>query len=67
MKVGVPRMTHDVLTTRQLNRATLARQMLLERHDMGIVEATERLVGLQAQVTEGAVSGALEPAGELPA
>ncbi len=39
------------LTDRQLNRATLARQMLLERSDMGIVEAVEWLLGLQAQQT----------------
>jgi hypothetical protein len=50
-------MTKDVLTTRQLNRATLARQMLLERQEMGIVEATEHLLGLQAQVTEGPYQG----------
>jgi hypothetical protein len=39
------------LTLAQLNRATLARQMLLERQDMGILEATEQLVGMQGQVT----------------
>jgi hypothetical protein len=38
-----------VLTRRQLNRATLARQMLLERVDLGAEEAVEQLVGLQAQ------------------
>ena len=37
------------LTHRALNRATLARQMLLERSDIGIVEATRFLGGLQAQ------------------
>jgi hypothetical protein len=40
-----------VLTTRVLNRTTLARQMLLERHDSTPAAAMERLVGLQAQAT----------------
>lgn len=44
-------MSSQPLTDRQLNRATLARQMLLERSDMGIVEAVEWLLGLQAQQT----------------
>jgi hypothetical protein len=44
-------MSSQSLTDRQLNRATLARQMLLERSDMGIVEAAEWLLGLQAQQT----------------
>ena len=50
-------MTSPVLTNRALNRATLARQMLLQRQDMGIVEAVEHLLGLQAQVTEGPYQG----------
>lgn len=50
-------MSSDILTTRQLNRATLARQMLLERGQMGTVEAVEHLLGLQAQVTEGPYQG----------
>ena len=37
------------LSRRALNRATLARQMLLRRHDIAILDAVERLVGLQAQ------------------
>jgi hypothetical protein len=42
-------MAAQVLTTRALNRATLKRQMLLERSDMPIAEAVEFLGGLQAQ------------------
>jgi hypothetical protein len=38
-----------VLTLRELNRATLARQMLLERASIGVVPAIERLAALQAQ------------------
>ncbi|MEA2249374.1 MAG: hypothetical protein QOH46_3903 [Solirubrobacteraceae bacterium] len=42
-------MAADPLTVRQLNRATLARQMLLARERVGVVDAVERLGGLQAQ------------------
>ena len=37
------------LTARQLNRATLARQLLLRREELDVVEAVRRLVALQAQ------------------
>jgi hypothetical protein len=40
----------DRLTLLELNRATLARQHLLERSDMTPVAMVEHLVGLQAQV-----------------
>ncbi|MGW7099300.1 winged helix DNA-binding domain-containing protein [Streptomyces sp. NPDC054838] len=41
--------THPVLGTRALNRATLARQLLLHRAPMSAAEAVAHLVGLQAQ------------------
>ncbi|GAA4011148.1 winged helix DNA-binding domain-containing protein [Allokutzneria multivorans] len=38
-----------VLSRRALNRATLARQMLLERKDISVLDAVSHLVGMQAQ------------------
>jgi hypothetical protein len=42
--------TEPVLTDRALNRATLARQLLLQRDPMSPIDAVAHLVGLQAQV-----------------
>src|ERR687897_286385 len=42
-------MRPDRLTRRQLNRATLARQLLLERSDLSVIAAVENLIGLQSQ------------------
>src|SRR5437868_4011075 len=37
------------LTARRLNRATLARQLLLERQPLTVADAVQRIVALQAQ------------------
>jgi Winged helix DNA-binding domain len=39
-----------VLSRRALNRATLARQLLLTRADLPVLDVVDRLVGMQAQV-----------------
>ncbi len=51
-------MTPRVLSLRELNRATLARQMLLGREDLPVYDAVRRLVGLQAQVPVSMMSRA---------
>jgi hypothetical protein len=42
-------MAERLVKLRELNRATLSRQMLLERQNLPVPDAIERLVGLQAQ------------------
>jgi hypothetical protein len=46
-----------VLTRRELNRATLARQLLLERSHRSVAELLEHLVGMQAQTPHTAYVG----------
>jgi hypothetical protein len=46
-----------VLTQRELNRATLARQQLLKRARLGVVPALERVAGLQSQLAATAYVG----------
>ncbi len=47
---SVADVSNDVLSLRALNRATLARQLLLERAQLAPLDAVAHLVGLQAQV-----------------
>jgi hypothetical protein len=42
-------LTHRVLSTRELNRALLARQLLLERSPLPLTRALEQVAGLQTQ------------------
>lgn len=46
-----------VLSTRALNRALLARQLLLERSTQSLTSALERVGGLQAQYAPSAYVG----------
>jgi hypothetical protein len=46
---GSQSVSEPILTARALNRALLARQMLLERSTLGITEVMERMGGIQMQ------------------
>lgn len=50
-------MNAETVAQRELNRATLARQLLLERSALSVPEALERLVGLQAQTANSWYTG----------
>jgi Winged helix DNA-binding domain len=49
--------TAPVLSTRELNRALLARQLLLERSPLPLPDALEQVAGLQAQYAPSAYIG----------
>ena len=50
-------MAERILTLREINRMTLARQLLLERSVMNATAAVERLVGMQAQLASAPFVG----------
>lgn len=50
-------MTERVLSERELNRALLARQLLLERADLPVTKTLERIGGLQTQYAPSAYIG----------
>jgi DNA glycosylase AlkZ-like len=50
-------MSDRILNLRELNRATLSRQMLLEREALSVPAAIERLAGLQAQLASAPYAG----------
>src|ERR1041385_6965551 len=50
-------MADRILTLREINRATLARQLVLERTSMTAAAAIEQLVGMQAQLSSAPFVG----------
>ena len=53
----MPRSTARALSQRELNRATLARQLLLERARLPVARAVERLCAMQAQSAKAPYAG----------
>src|SRR4051794_1309694 len=51
------RMTERILTLRELNRAILARQFLLERTDLPVLDVIKHLVAMQGQVSNAPYIG----------
>jgi hypothetical protein len=49
LRLSTPKNSAMPLTARQLNRATLARQLLLRREPLDVVEAVRRVAAIQAQ------------------
>jgi len=47
----------ETLTARDRNRTLLARQLLMERADLSVPKATERIAGVQAQYAPSAYIG----------
>ncbi len=54
-------MSSPILTARRLNRALLARQLLLERVDRPIVDVVEQVGGLQTQYSPSGTWGCAVP------